>query len=219
MKKTILIVLALAGFSLSAAQPLAQQQFDIPKPTPKWFGERIALPPKGFAPDLGLKGIEEILFAPGMFKSDQPDFFTYVFLFAVEAKPLLTEEVLQKELLTYYVGLSKARLGNPNLDTSKFSVNVRKVKQFEKKPNGALNVVSYTATVNWIEPFATRKFQTLHFELQTWKYVGSPHQYLFVCASPQSQDKMIWQTLREIRSNLTLKRTPVKESKPTPTKE
>lgn len=100
MKQIGLICLALTGFSLSAAQPLAQQQFDIPKPTPKWFGERIALPPKGFAPDLGLKGIEEILFAPGMFKSDQPDFFTYVFLFAVEAKPVLTSEVLQKELFT-----------------------------------------------------------------------------------------------------------------------
>ena len=70
MVKTILLVLALAGVSLSAAQPLAQQQFVIKKPTPKWFGERIALPPKGFAPDLGLKGIEEILFAPGMFKAD-----------------------------------------------------------------------------------------------------------------------------------------------------
>ena len=87
MVKTILLVLALSGVSLSAAQPLAQQQFDIPKPTPKWFGERIALPPKGFAPDLGLKGIEEILFAPGMFKADQPDFFTYVFLFAVRPSP------------------------------------------------------------------------------------------------------------------------------------
>ena len=76
-----------------------------------------------------------------------------------------------------------------------------------------------TATVNWIEPFATLKFQTLHFELQTWKYAGSPHQYLFVCASPQSQDKMIWETLREIRANLTLKRTPVKELKPAPAKE
>ena len=100
------------------------------------YGRTRALPPKGFAPDLGLKGIEEILFAPGMFKADQPDFFTYVFLFAVEAKPVLTAEVLQKELLTYYVGLSKGRLGNPNLIPAS-SVDVRKVRQFEKKPNGA----------------------------------------------------------------------------------
>ena len=208
MKKTILLVLALAGVSLSAAQPLADQQFVIKKPTPKWFGERIALPPKGFAPDLGLKGIEEILFAPGMFKADQPDFFTYVFLFAVEAKPVLTSEVLQKELFTYYAGLSKARLRNPNLDTSKFSVNVRKMKHFEKKPKGSFDVASFTATVNWIEPFATRKFQTLHIELQTFKFAGSPHQYLFVCASPKPRDKAIWNTLREIRGNVALKPKP-----------
>lgn len=208
MKKTILLVLALAAVSLSAAQPLADQQFVIKKPTPKWFGERIALPPKGFAPDLGLKGIEEILFAPGMFKADQPDFFTYVFLFAVEAKPVLTSEVLQKELFTYYAGLSKARLRNPNLDTSKFSVNVRKMKHFEKKPKGSFDVASFTATVNWIEPFATRKFQTLHFELQTFKFAGSPHQYLFVCASPKPRDKAIWNTLREIRGNVALKPKP-----------
>ena len=211
MKKIGLLVLALAGFSLSAAQPLMQQQFVIKKPTPKWFGERIALPPKGFAPDLGLKGVEEILFAPGMFKADQPDFFTYVFLFAVEAKPVLTAEVLQKELLTYYVGLSKARLRNPGLDTSKFSVNVRKMKHFEKKPKGSFDVASFTATVNWIEPFATRKFQTLHFELQTWKFAGSPHQYLFVCASPQPRDKAIWNTLREIRGSVALKPAATKE--------
>lgn len=206
MKSAILICLALAGFSLSAAQPLAQQQFDIPKPTPKWFGERIALPPKGFAPNLGLTGIEEILFAPGMFKADQPDFFTYVFLFAVEAKPELITEVLQKELFTYYAGLSKARLGNPNLDTSKFSVNVRQMKHFATKPIGAQGTKSFTATVHWIEPFATRKYQTLHFELQTWKYAGSPHQYLFVCASPQPRDKAIWNTLRDLRGKVALKK-------------
>ena len=84
----------------------------------------------------------------------------------MEAKPVLTSEVLQKELFTYYAGLSKARLGNPNLDTSKFSVNVRKMKQFEKNPNGALNVASYTATVNWIEPLLPNfKRCTLNYRL------------------------------------------------------
>ena len=76
-----------------------------------------------------------------MFKADQPDFFTYVFLFAVEAKPVLTEEVLKKELLILRWPLQAS--GKSNLDTSKFSVNVRKVNQFEKKPSGALNVASY----------------------------------------------------------------------------
>ena len=193
------------GFSVTAAVPLEKQQFVLKKPTPKWFGERIALPPKGFAPDLGLKGIEEILFAPGMFKADQPDFFSYVFLFALEAKPVLDAKVLKKELFIYYSGLSKARMDNPNLDTSGFGVKVTAVENKEASPKGAVNVKNYRAEVVWLEPFATKKMQTLYFELQSWKYKGSPYQYLFVCASPQKPEKPLWKTLREIRAEVAIK--------------
>ncbi len=192
------------GFSVTAAVPLEQQQFVLKKPTPKWFGERIALPPKGFAPDLGLKGIEEILFAPGMFKADQPDFFSYVFLFALEAKPVLDAKVLKKELFIYYSGLSKARMDNPNLDTSGFGVKVTAVEGNDVSPKGAVHVKNYRAEVVWLEPFATKKMQTLYFELQTWQYKGSPYQYLFVCASPQKPDKPLWKTLRTIRASVAI---------------
>ena len=47
-----------------------------------WKGERIVLPPK-FAPDMKLTGVEEIRFAPGMFKPESETFFTYVFVFAL----------------------------------------------------------------------------------------------------------------------------------------
>ena len=109
MQRFLFLGLIIAGFSMSAALPPHLQKFEIKKPTPEWVGERIKLPPS-FAPKLGLKGIEEILFAPGMFKAEAKDFFTYVFLFALEQKPVLTAEVLRKELLAYYIGLSKARL-------------------------------------------------------------------------------------------------------------
>ena len=189
---------------MSAALPPHLQKFEIKKPTPEWAGERIKLPPS-FAPKLGLKGIEEILFAPGMFKADEKDFFTYVFLFALEQKPELTAEVLRKELLTYYIGLSKARMGNPKLDTSKFTVKLEALKLQEASPKGALNAKFYRAEVVWIEPFATKKFQTLHFELQTWQYKGSPFNYLFVCASPQKPGASIWKTMRGIRASVKLK--------------
>ncbi len=198
--------LVVATFALPAAEPLEKQQFIIAKPTPEWFGERIALPPKGFAPDLGLTGIEEILFAPGMFKADQKNFFTYVFLFALEPKPALTAEVLRKELLVYYTGLSKARMGNPKLDTSKFTVKLKLMKKNGATPKGAQDVKSYRAEVNWLEPFATKKMQTLYFELQTWKYKGSPYNYLFVCASPQKLGTPIWETMRGIRAKVAIKK-------------
>ena len=114
MKHLLSFGLLMVGFSVSAALPPHLQKFEIKKPTPEWAGERIKLPP-GFAPKLGLKGIEEILFAPGMFKADEKNFFSYVFLFALERKPELTAEVLRKELLAYYIGLSKNVMRNPKL--------------------------------------------------------------------------------------------------------
>lgn len=192
------------GVWAQAALPPRLQQFEIKKPTPEWAGERIDLPPR-FAPKLGLTGVEEILFAPGMFKADRENFFTYVFLFALEKKPVLTAEVLRREMLIYYTGLSKARMNDPKLDVSKFAVKLAPVKENGVTPKGALNVKSYRAEVFWLEPFATKKFQTLHFELQTWQYKGSATQYLFVCASPQKPGTPIWKTMRGIRASVKLK--------------
>ena len=204
MQRFLFLGLMMVGFSLGAALPPHLQKFEIKKPTPEWAGERIKLPPS-FAPKLGLKGIEEILFAPGMFKADEKNFFSYVFLFALDRKPELTAEVLRKELLAYYIGLSKARMGNPKLDTSKFTVKLQALKLQEASPKGALNAKFYRAEVYWIEPFATKKFQTLYFELQTWQYKGSPFNYLFVCASPQKRSAPIWKTMRGIRASVKLK--------------
>ena len=204
MHRLTAFFLVFAAMSLFAAKPPHLQKFEIKKPTPEWAGERIKLPP-GFAPKLGLKGIEEILFAPGMFKADEKNFFTYVFLFALEPKPELTAEVLRKELLVYYIGLSKARMKNPELDTSKFTVKLGPKKENGVTPKGALNVKSFQAQVYWLEPFATKKMQTLHFELQTWQYKGSPYKYLFVSASPQKPGAPIWKTMRGIRASVALK--------------
>ena len=204
MQRLFFLGLFMVRFSLGAALPPHFQKFEIKKPTPEWTGERIKLPPS-FAPKLGLKGIEEILFAPGMFKADEKNFFSYVFLFALERKPELTAEVLRKELLAYYIGLSKNVMRNPKLDTSKFTVKLQALKLQEASPKGALNAKFYRAEVYWIEPFATKKFQTLHFELQTWQYKGSPFNYLFVCASPQKRSAPIWKTMRGIRASVKLK--------------
>lgn len=204
MKRFTSLFLICVAFTVDAAKPLDLQQFVIEKPTPQWFGERIKLPPN-FAPKMGLKGIEEILFAPGMFKATDKDFFSYVFLFALQPKPELTADVLRKELLIYYSGLSKNVMRNPSLDTSKFTVKVEPLKKNGSVAKASVDVKSYRAEVYWLEPFATKKMQTLYFELQTWKYKGSPYNYLFVCASPQKVDAPIWKTMRGIRAMIALK--------------
>ena len=56
----------------------------------------------------GLKGFEEIRFAPGMFDAKSDSFFSYGFVLQCEPEPKLTDAVVKQELLTYYRGLAEA---------------------------------------------------------------------------------------------------------------
>lgn len=168
-----------------------------------WGGETIALPP-GFAPDMKLKGSEHIRFAPGMMKPQSDSFFCYAFVFELEPKPDLTEAVLKDEFLKYYRGLCKAVLKGklPDVDPSQFTLDLQRVKS-EAKPSSDENAANtptlYTGTLNWVEPFATKKPQKLNLEIRTW--ARDDRNFIFVCVSPQARDAAIWKQLHAIRDD------------------
>ncbi|HUR54586.1 MAG TPA: hypothetical protein VMZ71_10665, partial [Gemmataceae bacterium] len=108
------LALLLGGvFLLSALAPAQPEKLPFKLPQPKgWAGEVIDLPPKGFAPEMTWKGKEEIRFAPGMFKADAQDFFSYALLFWLPADQKTDAKTLEEELLTYYRGLAKTVLAS-----------------------------------------------------------------------------------------------------------
>jgi hypothetical protein len=163
---------------------------------PGWFGERIKLPP-GFSPTMDWKGIEEIRFAPGMFKADQPDFFSYALVFSLESEADVSLAGLSKQILLYYQGLSsRVSAGKGRkVDVSKFTIDLKPAKA----------PAAYLATLKWIEPFATGKPQDLHLEIHAWKDKIRKRTYLFFCASPQSSEAPIRKTLRKIRAAFVAK--------------
>lgn len=168
-----------------------------------WGGESIELPPK-FAPDMALKGTEHIRFAPGMMKAGSDTFFSYAFVFELEPKPALTEAVLKDEFLKYYRGLCKAVLAGklPDVDPSKFAIELKRAKtDAEPAPDekAANSPTLYTGTLDWVEPFATKKPQKLNLEIRTW--AKGDRNFLFVCVSPQARDAAIWKQLHTIRDD------------------
>ncbi len=173
-----------------------------------WGGETIVLPP-GFAPDMKLKGSEHIRFAPGMMKPESDSFFCYAFVFEVQPKPALTEAVLRAEFLKYYRGLCKAVLRGklPDVDPNAFTLQLQPVKsaatpaEDDKETDTSRQIAHrlYTGTLNWVEPFATKKRQTLNLEIRTWG--KGDRNYIFVCVSPQTRDAAIWKQLRAIRDD------------------
>ena len=120
------LMLGLASAMLAAER--AEIKFDAPD---GWAKERIALPPS-FAPKMTWKGIEEVRFAPGMFKAESDSFFSYMFVFQVQAETELQTKAIERELLVYYRGLASAVLKGRNVevDTTKFTLKLtpRKAK-------------------------------------------------------------------------------------------
>ena len=166
-----------------------------------WSGETIKLPPN-FAPDVKLKGVEHIRFAPGMMRPESGSFFCYAFVFELQPKPVLTETVVKGELLKYYQGLCTAVLNGkfPAVDPSAFRLELRRVESDINSSSDKFNAgtaVLYTGTLDWVEPFATQNPQKLNMEIRTW--TRDVHNYLFVCVSPQTRDSAIWKQLHTIR--------------------
>lgn len=166
---------------------------DIPLQAPKgWRGETIQVPP-GFAPEMKLIGTEKIRFAPGMFKPDATDFFSYVLVFRLKPEPELTVETLERELLVYYQGLAKA-VSKGKIKTDGFTCSVKKLAEDRQAKTPA----NYTAELKWSEPFATSKPQTLHFQLRAWRDKTGDHNWVFMAVSPNKADDPIWKTMQEI---------------------
>jgi hypothetical protein len=191
-----LIVMCSVGL-LQGEDPADALQIKAPE---KWKGETITLP-AAFAPDMKFKGIEVIKFAPGMFDAKADSFFSYVLVFQVEPKQELTQKVLRQELLAYYRGLATSVLKNQKVefDPKSFALKLKEAKATAAaRPTGAK---TFKGDLKWLEPFVTRKPQTLHLEIEAWKDVKSKHNYIFICASPSKTTGAIWNEMRGIRKS------------------
>ena len=199
MLRIFAVSLLMSGTLLFANEP---GSFKLAAPA-GWGGETIQLPP-GFAPDMKLKGSEHIRFAPGMMKPESDSFFCYAFAFELQPQPVLTEDIVKGEFLKYYRGLCKAVLNGklPEVDPSEFTLELQRVKsdaQPSPDEKSTDTPTQYIGTLDWIEPFATKKPQKLNLEIRTW--ASSDRNYIFACVSPQAQDAAIWKQLQTIRDD------------------
>jgi hypothetical protein len=199
-KYAVFCCMLLVSVSIAfGGEPAADVRLNAPE---GWRKERIVLPPP-FAPDMKLKGLEEIRFAPGMFQLQSDSFFSYVFVFQLENKPELSQEIMERELLAYYRGLATAVLKsrNASVDTNTFTLKLTKASAIDDAPKPPQIPRQFTGDLKWVEPFVTGQSQTLHLELQSWKSQDSNHRFMFVCASPKPKTTAIWRQMREIRNS------------------
>ncbi len=199
MKRCLFIAVTALILMFAHQSTLGQQHpVKITFETPEgWKGETITLPP-GFAKNMSVKGVEEIRFAPGMFKANAEDFFSYALVFWLPDRKPLDEKTMHAELLKYYRGLAAvvAEGRNRKVDPKQFKLKLTKDKK---------NAGQFTATLDWVEPFVTGKPQTLRMELKTGKVPNMDAAYLSMAVSPQSADHDIWPTLRKVLASAQFK--------------
>jgi hypothetical protein len=192
-------MLGILFLTTAAAGEPEKPPYQVPQPK-GWGREKIDLPPK-FAPDMAWKGVEELRFAPGMFKADAADFLSYSLLFWLADDQKTDAKTMEREVLTYYRGLSKAVLEakKQDVDVGAFTLTIEEAKgQGGKRPDGE-PYAAYRGELKWTEPFATGKPQTLRLEVHTWRCEKHKHNCVFICASPQPETGEVWKTLHEIR--------------------
>lgn len=176
---------------LEPGHAVAQEKISVEIATPEgWRTETLALP-TGFAKDMKLTGFEEVRFAPGMFQPKADDFFTYCFVFCLPNQNPPDRKTIRTELLKYYRGLAVAVTRRSGIDVKpdSFSLKITPVKDAESKS---------TAVMEWIEPFATRKPQMLHLEIETVPEKSIQGCLLKIAVSPQPHDSAVWKPMRKL---------------------
>jgi hypothetical protein len=192
MKNALVLGLLVATLGVRG-QEGAKPEF-LPGPV-SWQFERFPLPPV-FSASFPYKGVEELRFAPGMFKKDSADYFSYAFVARLDNAGTFGSDDVKNYLLIYFKGLcaSTAKQRNLSVDTTKINVSVAA---------GASGAATYDAVLNVFGVFADGAPVTLNAEVRVLAD-GKGRTYLVFIASPQGKTHSIWQELYAIRKGFSV---------------
>jgi hypothetical protein len=167
-----------ASFLLASAAAVATA---APEPVPQhdkasfvwpvaegWRKETIPFPLE-FAPDLALSGVEEIRFAPGMFKPGEDGYWSYAFVWWLDGRPAL----------------------------ARFKASFHALPPPPKKLGHA--VQAFAGTVDSYDAFATGKPIVLQLEVHVWDCAEAGRRVAMILASPQPESAPIWTSLHARR--------------------
>jgi len=176
----------------------AAPAFEWPKPEGGWKTETNPFP-LDFAPTISLQGVEELRFAPGMFKPDAPGYWSYAFALWLDGEPTLGQAELERFFLNYFQGLiaEVSKEKGRKIDPGHFQATIRPSSGAPAKEGHT--VQAFAGTADLYDAFATGKPLTLNLEVWVWDCPVAGKRVALVLASPRSPSEPIWKELAQRR--------------------
>jgi len=170
---------------------------DIPK---GWTVERFSLPAE-FAPQMNLKGVEELRFPPGWGDSTSLQYWTYSYLWWLNGKPQIDAEGLQRNLQALYSGLVGRNIVGRKIPMAKqvpTTVAVKKIK------TSAGDVQTFQGQTHMLD-YMTQRPIVLNLIIHERDCSMENHTAVFVEVSPKVYAHSIWNELEKLAQSFRCK--------------
>ncbi len=152
------------------------------------WGKEIFEVPVRFAPDMTLVGFEDVRFTKGWGKKDSDELWSYVFAWKVEHKALLSEEVLEKNLVVYFDGL----LSRDKEKDAPPKATLKRIAESE-------GVVKLEGTVDFMDTRLTKGRLVLNIRAESRLCAEQGKAVVSFWFSPKPLDHAIWAKLRTVK--------------------
>jgi len=190
------LLLLICGFAAAEEARKTTYHYGVPE---GWRTEVIPFP-LGFAPELSYTGLEDIRFAPGMFKAEAEDHFSYTFLWWINNDAKLTLQVLERDMHLYFKGLIDVVAKEKKMDINAVSHKA----SFKAGPKGG--AYDFVGTVATLDPFATEKPITLNVKIKSTRCKGEDKLAVLFELSPQAYTAPIWPQLQKVTEGFRCKK-------------
>ena len=167
-----------------------------------WAIERFLMP-ISFAPQISYRGVEDIRFAPGWANVKSDEYWTYAFLWYLDARPKTDEKIIAANLKAYYTGLYKV-----NTDSARYAIEkpVPAITSFKKTVTAKGDLETYTGTIEMLD-YMQRKPIVLNCIVHLKVCAEENKTILFYELSPKPFTHNNWLALDRLWSDFKCKKS------------
>ena len=157
-----------------------------------WRIERYLFPPP-FAPDVKLKGIEELRLPPGWGVASSNEYWSAAFLYWLDKGQTINADVLKEMLTTYFDGLIKANIA-PNTPKDKLTPTKVSIQKIQPEAD---DIETFSATISMLD-FQAMKPITLNYMAHVKSCNDKNHFPVFAELSPKPYTDALWNDLKKM---------------------